>query len=317
MSGTLFAGFTILPTTASNTGTKSYRSTSAASSISGSNPTPIKFRPPWQSRSTSPRRRFHFVQAAGCRPLPDAKHRGQSGLRRSKRPAPRSDRQVARSRAGEQHILTSNLSVACRRTAGELEALPSIPRRLPKSSQTAPINTRSAAVQIDSACVPLVVVNTITRPATDLGVYSLGEFPKSNPAIGKPPRSPPNNADVAGLLTTLVRLDSEFAATTGSRPRTTSAAINRACPTSAHGTTSFAPAASAAVIVVECAARRSPPPRRPPFVRPSLKREGSERKVCCTCRAARKFGIVDDTGFFACDKWRFAGYSSVAVRLLC
>ena len=41
-----------------------------------------------------------------------------------------------------------------------------------------------------SAMVPLVVVYSSVRPSTDSGVYSAGEFPKSNPSIFSIRRSP-------------------------------------------------------------------------------------------------------------------------------
>src|SRR5689334_9927567 len=124
-----------------------------------------------------------------------------------------------------------------------------------------PISTRLAAPQIMSAWVPLVVVKTIVRPSTACGVYSQGELPKSNPSIGKPPRSPPNSGARSEFFD-FGRGDEEAAPENSAEAATRALAKTSPCPgksaarcrtssTSAQGMTPTAPAASAAVIVVE------------------------------------------------------------------
>src|SRR5262245_61640327 len=89
--------------------------------------------------------------------------------------------------------------------------------------------TAAAARAASRARVPLLVVNTITRPRTRSGVQSTGELPRSNPAIGSPRRSPAVSAV----------------------PRGSVPARRRASSGSATGTIPAQPLPSAVTIVVD------------------------------------------------------------------
>ena len=71
-------------------------------------------------------------------------------------------------------------------------------RTVARRLANAPTITRSASRQARIARVPLVVVMTRVLPRQTSGVKSEGEFPRSNPGMGTPCRSPASSAEPAG-----------------------------------------------------------------------------------------------------------------------
>ena len=91
-----------------------------------------------------------------------------------------------------------------------------------------PTRTTLAAKDRSIASVPFVVVMTIPRPSTAARQYSAGEFPRSNPAMRTPLRSPPRRHVSPEILLR-----------------------RRASATSTTGFTKAAPASRAVTIVVD------------------------------------------------------------------